>query len=60
MNEKELRTWLSRWHHLYETYAVPILDALNLKEKGITEQGNDDAYKQFNEILDSHEKLKKI
>jgi len=60
MNEKELRTWLTRWYAVYEVYAVPLLEATDLKERGVTEQGNDDAYKQFNELLDSFENLKKI
>ena len=60
MNEKELREWLTRWHAVYEAYAVPLLEATDLKEEGVTEQGNNDAFRQFNELLDSHKDLKKI
>lgn len=59
MNEKELREWLTRWHALYET-AIPIIEALGLRKLEITELGNDNAYKQFNELLDSFKNLKKI
>lgn len=60
MNEKELREWLTRWHALYEAYAIPIIETLGLRTLEVTEQGNDDALKQFNELLDSFKNLRKL